>query len=122
MAPHLSLARLKSGLSALKKTVQKWRDALTERLKKEEKLSEAEEAWLDNDANHVEEDALMDKLENASDFERGLSRLDSREAGLVEKLKELAGDFGQQVVDKVSNKRKSACFPSSLRLMELKFY
>jgi hypothetical protein len=59
MAPPLSLARLKSGLSALKATVKKRRDALVEQLKNKEKLWEAGETWLDNNANHVEEDALI---------------------------------------------------------------
>jgi hypothetical protein len=39
--------------------VKKRQDVVVEQLKNKEKLSEAEETWLDNDANHVEEDALI---------------------------------------------------------------
>ncbi|KAJ6608161.1 hypothetical protein B0H10DRAFT_2227081 [Mycena sp. CBHHK59/15] len=83
MAPHPSLARLKKGLSNLKENFKKRRDALQERLNKQEKISPADEAWLDNDANQVDADAVVDKLENASDYERGLSRLDSAEIRVV---------------------------------------
>ncbi|KAJ6586773.1 hypothetical protein B0H10DRAFT_1832019, partial [Mycena sp. CBHHK59/15] len=48
----------------------------------------------------------IDKLERASDHERGLSRLDSKEVGLVEKLKGLAEGIGGDIVTKASGKRK----------------
>ncbi|KAJ7752518.1 hypothetical protein DFH07DRAFT_960601 [Mycena maculata] len=109
MSPHSSLAVLKKGLSVLKETVKKRRDALIDRLKKDDpkdRLTADKEAWLDNDANQVEEDAVIEKLERASDYERGLSRLDTKEIGLVERLKALAGEVAEKVADKVSKKRK----------------
>ncbi|KAJ7175606.1 hypothetical protein C8R46DRAFT_1030644 [Mycena filopes] len=106
--PHPSLEILKKGLSALKNSVKERRTKLLARLKKEEKLSPADKAWLDNDGNQVNEDAVIQKLENASDYERGLSCLNSNEAGLVEKLKGLAGEVGQKVSEAVkNNKRKT---------------
>ncbi|KAJ7462592.1 hypothetical protein FB451DRAFT_1180890 [Mycena latifolia] len=59
--------------------------------KERRKNLRGDEAWLDNDANHVDEDVLIDTLENASDYERGLSHLDLKQKRLVQKLQELAG-------------------------------
>ncbi|KAJ6605485.1 hypothetical protein DFH09DRAFT_1067756 [Mycena vulgaris] len=98
----MSLALLKKGLTAYKERVKNRKDDLTQRLNKEEKISPADEAWLDNEANHVDEDALIDTLENASDYERGLSRLDSKQKGLIRKLKDLGGGGDTEI----SRKRK----------------
>ncbi|KAJ7679679.1 hypothetical protein B0H17DRAFT_943909, partial [Mycena rosella] len=68
-------------------------------------ITDADAAWLDNDANQVDEDAVIDKLENTSDYERGLSHLDSKEKGLVVKLKELAGDIGEKLGTSAKRKR-----------------
>lgn len=107
MAPN-PLAVLKKGLSILKDTVKKRREGLVARLKKKETISDADTAWLDNDANQVDEDALIDKLDKASDYERGLSRLNSQERGIVAQLTELARETGE-TVGKASGKRKSVC-------------
>jgi hypothetical protein len=72
MTPNPAFEILKKGLVALKNQAKKHRDSLLERLNKKEKILEADEAWLDDGANHVEEDALLDKLETASDYECGL--------------------------------------------------
>jgi hypothetical protein len=66
MAPHPSLAVLKKGLSQLVESVKKCRDALLLKIKKADPadcLTDAEEHWLDNNANHVEEDAIIQKLD-----------------------------------------------------------
>jgi hypothetical protein len=47
--------------------------------------------WLDNDVNDVDECALIQELETASDFERGVARIDSATQKLLAKLKRLAG-------------------------------
>ncbi|KAJ6532820.1 hypothetical protein B0H10DRAFT_1972912 [Mycena sp. CBHHK59/15] len=44
--------------------------------------------------------------ENASDYEWGLARLDTKEMGLVDKLKGLAGGFAEKAAAKVSVKRQ----------------
>jgi hypothetical protein len=108
MSPHPSLEILKQGLSALKETVKKRKDGLTARLRKKEKISDADAAWLDNEGNVVEEDAVIDKLEKASDYERGYARLDTKEVGLVDNLRKLAEGLGQKAAEMVSKKRKSA--------------
>ncbi|KAJ7690989.1 hypothetical protein B0H17DRAFT_1201339 [Mycena rosella] len=101
----MSLETLRKGLATLKEGVKKRKDALALRLKKREKMSKEDEAWLDNAANHVDEDALIVTLENASDSERGLSHLDSKQKGMVQKLKEIAG--GGEEAAEMSRKRKS---------------
>ncbi|KAJ7914017.1 hypothetical protein B0H13DRAFT_2325746 [Mycena leptocephala] len=78
MSPHPALAILKKGLSNLKDSIKLRKDALEKKLKKAERISDADSAWLDDAANHVEEDAVLLKLENASDYERGLARLDTK--------------------------------------------
>jgi hypothetical protein len=70
----MSLEILREGLCMLKEQVKKCTEDLTERLKKKESTSEADKAWLDNEANHVDEDAVIDSLENASDYKCGLTR------------------------------------------------
>jgi hypothetical protein len=108
----MSLELLKKGLSTLQKQVKKRKDALLERLARKEKIPAADEAWLDDHANDVDERTLIDKLEKASDYERGLCRLDSKEKALVDHLKELGGGGeGEEAKggEKVSKKRASPC-------------
>ncbi|KAJ6600469.1 hypothetical protein DFH09DRAFT_1498085 [Mycena vulgaris] len=104
MASHPSLGFLKKGLSTLKDSVKKHKDDFTACLKKAEKISDADVAWLDDAANHVEEDAVIEKLENASDYERGFARLDEKEDRLDDKLK--GGSLSGTQADK---KRGTAC-------------
>jgi hypothetical protein len=42
---------------------------------------------------------VIQKLEKASDFSRDFSRLDTKELGLVERLKALAEEVGEKVAD-----------------------
>jgi chaperonin cofactor prefoldin len=67
---------------------------------------------LDNEANFVDEDAVVDLLEKASDYKHGLKRLNSQQKILVEKLKELGGN-----IKKVAgSKRKRMCIAMSLSM------
>ena len=102
---------LKSGLTNLKNLTKTRRDDLLARLHRKEKISAKEEEWLDNAANPVDEEAVVVLLENASDYERGLTRLNSQQKSLVEKLKEL----GEKVV-LAGRKRKSmrCIFPTKI--------
>jgi hypothetical protein len=52
-----------------------------------------EEKWLDNDANLVDEQQVLEALEKASNYERGLGQLDEVQKGVVRKLREVAGDL-----------------------------
>jgi ribosome assembly protein YihI (activator of Der GTPase) len=61
----MSLEILRKGLTVFKKHVKKRKDALLEHLKQSEKISEEDADWLDNQANHVDEEALIHNLETA---------------------------------------------------------
>lgn len=105
--PPLEL--LKKSLSILHESVKKRKDGLIARQNRKEKLSDAKEAWLDNEANHVDEDALIDRLEKASDYEHSFARLNEKEVGLVNKLKQVAEGAGKSVAT-TSNKPKKCVF------------
>jgi hypothetical protein len=53
----------------------------------------ADERWLDHEANTVEEERILHDLEKASDYERGLERLDEDGKAIMKKLREWAGDL-----------------------------
>jgi len=103
---------LKAGLARLKETIKTRKDALSARLFNKEHISEEDEHWLDNNANFVDEDAVVDLLDKASNYERGLERLNSQQKVLLEKLKELGGG-----IKKVAgHKRKHMCITMSLSI------
>ncbi|KAF9501872.1 hypothetical protein BDN71DRAFT_1438594 [Pleurotus eryngii] len=87
---------LKEGLAKLKDRVKARKKNLLARLQKKEKISDADEQWLDHDANLVDEEAIIDALEKASDYERGLTRLTPHQKGLVQTLKDLGNGILQR--------------------------
>ncbi|KAJ7866113.1 hypothetical protein B0H13DRAFT_2281505 [Mycena leptocephala] len=109
--PRPPLEIFKKGLTALKDSVQKRKDGLVARLNRKEKILAVDwvwmnyEAWLDNDASHVEEDTIVGRFETASDCERGFAHLDTKEMGL-EKLKKFAGEVVKISAGMTSKKRK----------------
>jgi hypothetical protein len=94
---------LKRGLKVLETRIKAKRHDLTSKVAAKTKISEEEEEWLDmGDGNMVDEVHVIDELENTSNYERGLGRLDKKSKAVVQKLRELAGD----VVKVAGNKRK----------------
>lgn len=88
------------GLTILKKGFEKFKKKINDRKKQLEKqlgenkpISLSDEEWLDNEANLVDETRIIETLENASDYERGVDRLDEKGKEIVQKLKEWAGDL-----------------------------
>lgn len=73
-------------------------------LQKKEKISDADEQWLDHDTNLVNKEAIIDALEKASDYKRGLTRLTPHQKGLVQMLKDLGNGVKQAALP--SNKHK----------------
>jgi hypothetical protein len=72
---------LKKGLSKLKNSIKERNDNLLAFLNRKEKISDEDKEWLDNAGNMVDEEAVVDFLENVSDYECGLtSSLDQLEA------------------------------------------
>jgi len=105
--PQKALDILKNAFSKLKKSTEKRRKALLNCLAKKEKLSEADETWLDNDGNLVDEERVIEALDAASDFERGVERLSDNGKAALYRLRQAAED-------NVSKKRKRMCMPVEL--------
>ena len=78
-------------------------------LKRKVNISSADEQWLDNEGNIIDEQCVLDDLEAASDYERGVAQLDKKKKGkaIVRKLKELTGDLVKAVGKKQNHKK---CF------------
>ena len=53
-----------------------------------------DEAWLDNDANLVDEECILEELEKASDFDKHRGQFNTFKKSIVTKLREAAGDIG----------------------------
>ncbi|KAF8218806.1 hypothetical protein L208DRAFT_1347099 [Tricholoma matsutake] len=104
---------LKSGLTNLKNLTKTREDDLLAHLYRKEKISAKEEEWLDNAANPVDEEAVVVLLEDASDYECRLTRLNSQQKPLVEKLKELS----EKVVLAGKKRKSTRCiFPTKMKL------
>jgi hypothetical protein len=58
--PRKALDSLKNAFSKLKKSTEKRRKALLDCLAKKEKLSDADETWLDSDGNLVDEERVIE--------------------------------------------------------------
>lgn len=93
---------LRKGLEHLRNNVKTRRDHLLAQLADKQPITSEDEHWLDNDANLIDEERILETLEKASDYERGVNRLDDMGKAVVTKLRELAGDL----LPKVSKKRK----------------
>ena len=93
MASTTSLAILKAGLAALKSKAEIRKNDLLNRLKAQEKISAADETWLDQEGNYVDEEALLNTLGAASNFEHALTLLNPGEKKVLDGLVE-AGKGG----------------------------
>jgi len=80
--PLKPLEVLKKGLGVLKNQVKTRKETL-QKLAKREKLTSEDETWLDTSGNLVEEGCVIETLESASDYERGLGRMGEQEKGVV---------------------------------------
>jgi len=84
---------LKNGLSKFKKTIEVRKDELNRKLARKETISSSDERWLDNEANIIDEQRILETLESASDYERGVEKLDDKGKAIVKKLRQWAGDL-----------------------------
>ena len=74
--PLKPLEVLKRGLKILQDQVKAKKEKLQAQLHVKKSISSLDENWLDNEANLVDEQQVLDVLENASDYERSCERLD----------------------------------------------
>jgi len=96
---------LKKGLNILKNQVKARKETLQARLAARQSISSQDEIWLDHNVNLVDEQQVLTALEDASDYERGFERLDDAQKGVVQRLREAAGDLAKVV----GSKRKRMC-------------
>ncbi|KAI6137272.1 hypothetical protein F5141DRAFT_1209598 [Pisolithus sp. B1] len=82
---------LKRGLTKLQEQIQSRKAKLIAELKAGQPISEVDEEWLDGDGNVVDEEQLVETLDNASDYDQGVERLNSQDKGIVQKLQRLGG-------------------------------
>jgi CII-binding regulator of phage lambda lysogenization HflD len=108
--PLKPLEVLRKGLNTLQKQYKAKKEQLQARLAKRLQISAEDEEWLDHEANFVDEQHVLETLEKASDYERGLERLDDAQKGVVRKLREVAGD----IIKVPGKKRKRTCFLDSV--------
>ncbi|KAJ6500984.1 hypothetical protein DFH09DRAFT_1336136 [Mycena vulgaris] len=66
---------LKVGFAALEKHVTKRKATIRERLKREERVDDADSSWLDGPANWVDERRALDLLKNASGHSAHLAQI-----------------------------------------------
>ena len=105
MSHTVSLAILKAGLAALKSKAKICKNDLLNRLKAQEKISAADETWLDQDGNHVDEEALLNTLGAASNFENALTLLNPGEKKVLDGLVEA----GKGVMSTSSSGQRRIC-------------
>ena len=90
------LVTIWNGLKKLEGQHQDKRERLLAQLKAKRAISEADQNWLDGAANLVDKVHILKVLENAPDYETGLSKLISRDQMVVDELKKLR-DGGSSV-------------------------
>lgn len=121
--PHLvSLVTLRIGLQKLTDATREKKEAIQRRLSRSEKISREEEDWLDNEANHVDEQALVHALQEAPSYDAAFNKLSPTQYEMVQKLEKLAIDgtrtlaetaqavgklSGSEQLEAISKKRKS---------------
>lgn len=106
MAPD-PLDVLRRGLENLRKHIRSRKKTLQSRLSQKQTISAEDSDWLDNHANLIDEERLLEELENASDYERGLSHLSLAKQVAWKKLKEFAEGVKTSVpIPTASAKRK----------------
>ena len=86
----LRLHVLQKGLTKLKESIKERKDSLLACLNQREKISNEDEEWLDNSGNVVDEEAVVDLLENTSDYEHGLTWLTTQQRIIIERQKYIA--------------------------------
>ena len=97
-----SMIDVKKGLKLLKKRVASRKTQLETDLKAGKIISAEDEEWLDGAGNLIDEERVVEILDDESDYERGLEKLDTKDKGIVQELISLGGGEKQAT----SKKRK----------------
>ncbi len=81
--------KLQQGLKALERQTLSRKVALQARLAQKKSLSPEDEAWLDNEANLVDERFAIDILEKASDYDAALEQLSPQHKEAISRVLKL---------------------------------
>jgi len=73
------------------------KEKLQAQLHEKKSISSLDEKWLNNEANLVDEQQVLEVLEKALDYKRGLGRLDEGQKGVIRTLREVAGDLSKVI-------------------------
>jgi hypothetical protein len=103
---------VKKGLTRLQNQVQDRKTRLGAELRAGRPISDSDEEWLDNDGNLVDEERVVDALDHASDYEQELSRLNSHDKSILDKLQSLGNCAQSQSAP--SKKRKRMTFLNAM--------
>ncbi|KAF8495834.1 hypothetical protein JB92DRAFT_3126391 [Gautieria morchelliformis] len=103
-----AIETLKKGLTKLRNQIRDRKTRLLDVLKASQPISDSDQEWLYNAGNLVDEERVVDALDHASDYERGLERLNSHDKSVVEKLNNLARSGEKSCAP--SKKRKRMAF------------
>jgi predicted RNase H-like nuclease (RuvC/YqgF family) len=95
----------KKGLKFLKKRVASRKTRLETDLKAGKIISAEDEEWLDGAENLIDEERVVEILDNESDYEKGLEKLDTKDKGIVQELISLGG--GEKKAPSKKRKRTS---------------
>lgn len=113
MVPMPSLELLKKGLNVLENQFKQRRGRLNAQLAAKKPISSEDEKWLDCEANLVDELQVIEALEQATDYQKALEKLNDVQKSIVVKLRE-AGAGGDSDVPKLAGKKRKREFPGNL--------
>ena len=99
---------LKKGLKTLKMSVASHKAQLEADLKAGKLISAEDEEWLDGAGNLIDEERMVEVLDNESDYERGLEKLNMKDRDIVQWLVSLGG--GDKEAPSKKRKRHGCSF------------
>lgn len=103
-----SINILKQGLTKLHNQNQERKARLTAKFQAGQSISEIDQEWLGGNGNLVNEEWVVGTLDNVSDYEQGLARLNSHDKTVADKLQKVAEGGGKS--DAPSKKQKHRDF------------
>jgi hypothetical protein len=125
----IMLEKVKQGLEALRKQTEARKSIILAHLNSKEpaertKVTAEDEKWLDGEANLVDEEMLVQEIDEASDCECGVGRLDEKKKTMWEKLVKLGGGAVKVLTKAAIIMAKAAEIPSKKRkrVYHLHFY
>jgi hypothetical protein len=89
---------LKKGLKKLQEHTEKRKNDILAKQKSTADLTPEEEHFLDHEANLVDEDRVVQELDDVSDYEQGVERLNEKDKSVWQNGME-GGNEGEEIQD-----------------------